>query len=429
MSAESPLARGPGGTWEPLDLAYLRDFATRVYIPILDHYFRPALIGAEKLPTEGPVILAANHSGNAFPHDAVVLDATLWRHDGLAPEKKLRTAFEKELTAVWWMRPFGLDNWWRRCGGVDMTFDNFDRSLARGDRVLYFPEGVPGIGKGFNRRYRLQRFSTSFALLAARRNVAVYPVYVVNAEWVHPFGYCVPALDRLMQRWLGVPFLPLPIGLLTLLFPWMFYLSFPARMTFVVGDRLDVAALAREAGITDFAARDRERWGEVAKRIRLHMQAELDRCVAQYGRRPWDVRSLTRELWKERRRLLALVPLGWPVTFVRHERNLRRAPARSRLRALLRDWDLLGYYLPLGWLALALTRSLRRPPCGYRGLPPEDAREQRGDFVWRLAERPLPARAGAASGAPAAPGEVEPEPIPAYRSALPAWPAPAPGPG
>lgn len=187
MDAPAPVK---GTSYEPLDLDYLREFAEQVYVPILDHYFRPRLVGGDKIPAEGPLILAANHSGNAFPHDAVVLDATLWRHDGLDPAKKLRSAYEKELTQVWWMRPFGLDNWWRRGGGVDMSFDNFDRQLARGDRVLYFPEGVPGIGKGFNRRYRLQRFSTSFVLLAARRNVPVYPVYVINGEWVHPFGYC-----------------------------------------------------------------------------------------------------------------------------------------------------------------------------------------------------------------------------------------------
>ena len=404
--------------YEPLDLEYLRGFADRVYVPILDHYFRATLVGAEKLPADGPAILAANHSGNAFPHDAVALDATLWRHDGLDPAKKVRTAFERELTLVWWMRPFGLDNWWRRCGGVDMSFDNFDRSLAHGDRVLYFPEGVPGIGKGFHRRYRLQRFSTSFVALAARRRLPVHPIYVINAEWVHPFGYCIPWLDRAMQRFLGVPFLPLPIGFFTFIFPWTFYLSFPAQLTFVVGDPIDVAAMVREEGISNLAVRDRDRLGRVAKRVRLHMQAELDRHVALYGRRPWNLRSLARELWKARRHFFALIPLGWPVAFTRQERDGRRPPARNRLHAWLRDWDLLGFYLPLGWLALALTRSLRRPPYGYRGLSRDEAKRQCGSFVWRLAEHPLPPRLAAA------PAETEPA-FARFPSEPPAWRQPA----
>jgi 1-acyl-sn-glycerol-3-phosphate acyltransferase len=414
-------ARADDAGYEPLDPAYLLEFATKVFVPILDHYFRPRLVGADKIPAEGPLILAANHSGNAFPHDAVVLDATLWRRDGLDPARKLRTAFEKELTRVWWMRPFGMDNWWRRCGGVDMTFDNLDRQLARGDRVVYFPEGVPGIGKGFNRRYRLQRFSTSFVLLAARRNVPVYPVYVINAEWVHPFGYCFRPLDRLMQRVFHVPFLPLPIGALAVIFPWMWYLSFPAQLTFVVGDPIDVAQLAREAGMTDLDGRDREPLNRVAERIRLWMQTELERHADAYGRRPWDVRSLARELWKARRRLLHILPLGWPLAFIRQDRDRQRLPARSRLHALLRDWDLAGFYLPFGWPLLSLTRALRRPPCGYRGLSRARAREIRGDFVWRLAERPLPPRPGAAR----ARAEPEPESIPAFPPAPPAWRQPA----
>jgi 1-acyl-sn-glycerol-3-phosphate acyltransferase len=413
-----PLTPKRDDRYEPMDLDYLRDMADKAYLPVLDHYFRARLVGAERIPAQGPAILAANHSGNAFPHDAIALDATLWRHDGLDPAKKLRTSYEKELTLVWWMRPFGLDNWWRRAGAVDMTFDNFDRQLAHGDRVLYFPEGVPGIGKGFGRRYQLQRFSTSFVLISARRNLPVYPVYVINAEWVHPFGYCVPLLDRIMQRVFHVPFLPLPVGLLAVLFPWMWYLSFPAQMTFVVGDPIDVPAMAREEGI-NLAVRDTERLSRVARRVRLHMQAELDRHVVQYGRRPWDVRSLTRELWRARGKLFTILPVGWPVAFVKHERDRRRPPARSRLHALLRDWDLVGFYLPLGWPLLSLTRAFRRPPYGYRGLSREAAREIRGEFAWRLAERPRPPLPAAVQA-----GE-EPAYEPALAPASQSWRQPA----
>jgi 1-acyl-sn-glycerol-3-phosphate acyltransferase len=404
------------GAYEPLDLVYMRDFAEKVYVPILDHWFRPKLIGAEKLPDRGPLILAANHSGNAFPHDAVVLDATLWRNDGLDPAKKLRTSFEKELTQVWWMRPFGLDNWWRRCGGVDMSFDNLDRQLARGHRVLYFPEGVPGIGKGFNRRYRLQRFSTSFVLIAARRKVPVIPVYLVNAEWVHPFGYTFPPLDRLMQRVFTVPFLPLPVGLLAVIFPWMWYLSFPSQMTFVVGHPIDVAAMAREEGV-DLTVRDREGLSRVAKRVRGLMQAELNVQVKAHGRRPWDLRSLARELWKARGHMLRCTPLGWPVAFVTQERNLRRSPARSRLHALLRDWDLLFFYLPFGWPLLSLARAFRRPPCGYRGLSRAAACATRGDFIWRLAAEPPVPQPDAVPAHAAS----EPDLVAALQPSPPAW--------
>jgi hypothetical protein len=84
-----------------------------------------------------------------------------------------------------------------------------------------------------------------------------------------------------------------------------------------------------------------------------------------------------------------VLPIGWPVTFLRQERDRRRAPARHRWHGWLRDWDLLFFYVPFGWPLLSLARAWRRPPYGYRGLTRDAARRQRGDFLWRLSERPL----------------------------------------
>jgi 1-acyl-sn-glycerol-3-phosphate acyltransferase len=382
----------PGPAHDPFDPDYCRGLVETVLGPIADRYFRVACIGAERIPRAGPVILAANHSGDALPHDAILLDATLWRRDGMDPHRKLRTVFEPELAFAWWMRPFGMEDFWRRCGGVDVTFDNFERLLLRGDRVLYFPEGVPGIGKGFDHRYQLQRFQTSFVLLAARHNVPVYPVYVINAEWIHPFGYTFRPLDWVMQRVFHVPFLPIPIGFLAVIFPWMWYLAFPAHLVFVVGEPLDVGALVREAGITDLAEPPRAGLRRVAGQIRRRMQAELDGLVAQHGNSPYDFRSLLRGLREAGRNVARILPIGWPVAFLRAERDRRRPPARSRLHAILRDWDLLGFYLPFGWPLLSLTRAFRRPPYGYRGMSRDAARDAQGCFLWRLSEHPLPAR-------------------------------------
>ncbi|MGE0351757.1 MAG: 1-acyl-sn-glycerol-3-phosphate acyltransferase [Gemmatimonadales bacterium] len=386
----------PAGAWEPFDPEYCRDLEREVLGPINDHYFRVQIFGAHKIPEKGPVILASNHSGNAFPYDAIALDSYLWRRDGMAPETKLRTVFEKELSQVWWMRPFGLDNFWRVGGGVDMTFDNFDRLLERGDRVLYFPEGVPGIGKGFGRRYQLQRFKTSFVLLAARHRTPIIPVYIINAEWVNPFNYTFRLLDRLMQKVFHVPFLPLPAGLVAILWPWAWYLALPARMIFVVGDPIDAAALLRAECVSDPDRPERAALDHVAMKIRHRMQAELTEYATLHGRRPFDARSLFRELRRCRHRFSRVLPTGWPLSFVRHARDRYRPAARNRLTALLRDWDLFFFYLPLGWPFLSLVRRFRRPPCGYRGLPKEQRDRRQGNFVWRLNERPLPPRPGAA---------------------------------
>jgi 1-acyl-sn-glycerol-3-phosphate acyltransferase len=393
----------PSPAHDPFDTGFSLRCIGKVLSPISEHYFRTELRGTDRIPREGPVILAANHSGNAFPHDGIYLDTELWRQDGFAPAAKFRTVYEAELSLVWWMRPFGLDNFWRRGGGVDMTFDNFERLIQRGDRILYFPEGVPGIGKGFNRRYQLQTFKTSFVLLAARHRVPVYPVHIINGEWIHPFGYTFPGLDHLMQRLFKVPFLPLPIGILAIILPWMWFMAFPAHLVIVIGEPIDVPRLAREEGITDFDRPDRGQLSRVAAKVRRQMQAELSELVAIHGRRPWDLASLWQELKKCRGQWGRLLPWGWPVAFIRTERNHLRPPARNRLHAILRDWDLIGFYLPFGWPILSLARAFRRPPCGYRGLTREEGQEQQGNFLWRLRDHPLPPREPRAPAPPPSP--------------------------
>lgn len=395
LPAERAAAPAPAPTSapsDPFDSEWARSLERKVLAPLTDGWFRAEIVGADRIPARGPLILASNHSGNAFPYDGIVLDAMLWRRDGMRDEAKIRTSYEYQLSLHWWLRPFGIADFWRRGGGVDMTFDNFDRLLTRGDRVLYFPEGVPGIGKGFNRRYQLQRFSTSFVLLAARHRTPVIPIHIINAEWVHPFGYTFRPLDWLMARLFGVPFLPLPIGLLAIVFPWIWYLAFPARLVFVVGEPLDVEAALRAEGIADGDHPSRTQLRRAADRIRHQMQRELDACVATHGRTRYGFRSLARALRAARPHRLRLTPLGWPLAFVQHERDRHRPPARSRLRALLRDWDLIAYYLPFGWPLLSLARAVRRPPYGLRGVSRRARRTAEGQYLWRLADRPLPGR-------------------------------------
>lgn len=378
--------------YDPFDVEYSRELVLRTLGPAARQYFRPRLIGAERLPARGPVILAANHSGNAFPYDAIMLDTTLWHSDGFVGSRKVRSLFEPALTQSWWMRPFGIDNFWRRGGGVDMTFDNFERLMQRGDRVVYFPEGVPGIGKGFNRRYRLQPFKTSFVVMAARHGAPVYPISIVNGEWIVPFGYTFTFLDRIMQRVFRVPFLPLPIGLLGVVFPFMWYFAFPAHLVFVVGRPMDVRAMMWEEGVTDFEAPPRAVARRVAERIRVVMQQELDAEVERHGRHPFDLGSLWKAVVGGTLSLGRVLPPAWTLTMVRQDRDRHRPPARNRVLSLLRDWDLLFFYIPFGWPLLSLARWLRRPPYGYRGLEPEERRDVQGRFLWRLSDRPLPPR-------------------------------------
>lgn len=360
---------------------YIRELDQKLLGDIFDPYFRGTLVDVDKLPDEGPLVLAANHSGNAFPYDGMLMDLLLWRHDGYDPQRKIRTVFEKQLALTWWMRPFGLDNFWRRAGGVDLTFENFDYLLKHRRRVAYFPEGVPGIGKGFNNRYQLQRFSSSFVMLAGKHDATIVPVYIINAEWSIPFSYTFKVVDRFMEKAFKVPFLPIPAAILGVTFPFMWYFSLPVRPIYVFGEPLSARDFLRAQGETDFTAPNIDKARAAAAAIRDLMQAKLDQLVAQYGKKPYDMGSFWRAMPKTPLKFLRLWPWSWPWVFLRYERNRRRP--RSFLN-LFRDWDILSYYLPLGWLPLWLTRKYRKPPYGLRGLDPREAKEQQGEYLWHL---------------------------------------------
>lgn len=123
------------------------------------------------------------------------------------------------------------------------------------------------------------------------------------------------------------------------------------------------------------------------------MQRELDASVKQYGTKRYDFLGLWRALRGARGIRWRALATGWPISFIKHERDRARPPARNRLHAILRDLDLVAFYLPFGWPLLSLARAFRRPPYGHRGVPRGEYALREGRFLWRLAERPLPPRA------------------------------------
>jgi len=379
---------------DPLDLDYIASLRVNVLDPIIDHWFRATLTGAETLPKTGPLILASNHSGNAFPHDALVLDALLWRQDNNVPERKFRSVYSPKLARTWLMRLFGIDNFWRRCGAVDMTYYNFRELIKHDERIVYYPEGIPGIAKGFNRRYQLQPFSRSFVVLAAEHNVPVYPVYTINAEWVNPTSFTIPWLDKIVDRYTGIPFFPIPAALIAILFPFFFYFGFPCKMKFFVGEPLPIDRWLQGLGWIRGTKPTRSQADKVAEMARIEMQGNMDDLVSEFGQKPYDFPDLIRSIRKIPGKAWPVIGPGWPYGFIRHERDLVRPAAPNRLHKWLRDADLIAYYLPLiGWPIIAALRWARKPPYGYRGLSKPEKRKRQGGYLWSLVQIPLLPRA------------------------------------
>jgi len=113
--------------------------------------------------------------------------------------------------------------------------------------------------------------------------------------------------------------------------------------------------------------------------------------VEEHGQNPYDMKSWFRQMRKLGfKDSIKYSPLGWPVVFLPHARNLERPEPRNKLHAILRDWDILAFYLPFGWFLLALLRKMRKPPYGYRGLSKKERRRREGTYLWLLKKRPIP---------------------------------------
>jgi len=173
--------------------------------PVIDLYWRTSWLGLDHVPSEGPAMLVANHAG-VIPVDALVMRlGVLERHPAhrhvrlLAADLALRVPFVSELT--------------RRLGSTLACDEDAMRLLARGDLLGVFPEGFKGVGKGWRKRYRLQRFGRGgFVATAIRAGVPIVPVAIVGSEEIYPMIGDV----RLLARLFGLPFFPI-----TPTFPWL----------------------------------------------------------------------------------------------------------------------------------------------------------------------------------------------------------------
>jgi 1-acyl-sn-glycerol-3-phosphate acyltransferase len=343
-------------------------------LQLLDRvWFRSELVGFENFPQRNnpdrPLIFASNHSGMAFPWDAIVALSHLFRHLPLTSTLSdlPRPLSAPLLSQTVLMNPYLVKDFWKKCGCVDATTLNFETMMYYQDHnLMLYPEGVPGIGKGFNRKYQLQRLATSMVRLALQHGTDIVPFYTINAEYLNPYAYSLDAVNRLTKK-IGIPFLPLTLLLLLVLVqPWAFYLAFPAKLVFVMGTRIRPSDLTDKT--TDELTRDD--YLELSERIRVQMQAEMDAAVAAHGQEPYRWGELWQRIKENWRFFPFFLPFAWPAVFTEFERLYVKEGRRNFrmkldqpgawLRMLWRNPLTLAYFIPLlGWIPLAIK--------GYRG--------------------------------------------------------------
>jgi 1-acyl-sn-glycerol-3-phosphate acyltransferase len=361
---------------EHFDLEYTRAIIKKVIIYLSRYYFRPVFIGFEKIPKRNnpdvPLIFASNHSGMAFPWDGIILASGIYELFDYGPDS-FRPLASPMLSESNLMNPYLHRNLWKIVGSVDASFLNFETMMLQNEHnLLIYPEGVPGIGKGFNHKYEFQRFSSSFITMSIKYRTDIVPVLTVNGEYINPFAYKWAWLNKLVNK-VGVPFFP--VGFISLLLPfqpWIFYMGFPAKLTYVCGQAIRPYEMTNKQ--IDQLTYDE--LVEIKEKVRADMQRQLKQAVANYGNKPYHFREFIKNNLLNLDKFPYSMPVGWPLLFEYFNRQWRKnkideKPLRlgflSTLKIIFQSPKQLFFYLPiLGWIPMLIQgiskKSENQPP-------------------------------------------------------------------
>lgn len=160
------------------------------------YWFRVECHGIENLPS-GRMLLVSNHGGQ-IPLDGVIIACAAILD--AKPPRFVRSMIERFISTL----PF-FSVWFPRVGQVLGSPENAKRLLEGGEALLVFPEGVKGISKTFDARYKLAPFGPGFMRLALETKSPIVPVAVIGAEEQYPSVTDFKKLSKM----LGVPALPL----------------------------------------------------------------------------------------------------------------------------------------------------------------------------------------------------------------------------
>ncbi len=166
---------------------------------IYSSYFRVISQGSEHIPSHGSAILAANHSGN-LPIDAMMLWNDAVRQT--SPPRVARGIADHFVPAL----PF-IGTLFARGGMVGGSAGNVRSLLDKGELLMIFPEGVPGIIKPWEKRYQLQTFRVGHAQMAIQHSCPIVPVGIIGAEEQLPSLFSSKRLGKIF----GIEAVPIPL--------------------------------------------------------------------------------------------------------------------------------------------------------------------------------------------------------------------------
>ncbi|MEZ0371485.1 MAG: lysophospholipid acyltransferase family protein [Candidatus Sericytochromatia bacterium] len=173
------------------------------------NYFRFKVRGANHIPSQGPTIFVANHSG------WVAIDALFMMmaiHDTAGPEFLPYIIVHDMLLKV----PL-VSDLLKDLGTIPADLLHYGREPLPPELnpIAIFPEGADGNSKPFWKAYHMQPWKTGFVRLAIQRRAQVVPVTIIGGEESVPVAQTLDAFKPLLGS-----VAPLPVSLMPLPSRW-----------------------------------------------------------------------------------------------------------------------------------------------------------------------------------------------------------------
>lgn len=195
------------------ELAY--ELLPRFLLDIMKKYLRVRLFGLRHVPSKGPFICIANHSG------FMGFDALMITHNLQQQKKRLPHIIAHKL---WFLSP-EISVPLKKLGLVPATYDNGLSLIEDGKPLLLFPEGEEGNFKPTKYRYRLRPFRRGFVRLALTTGAPIIPTIVIGAEETH----ITLSQLRWAKQLIGI-IVPVPLNLIPLPAKWQIHFLPPIHI-------------------------------------------------------------------------------------------------------------------------------------------------------------------------------------------------------
>ncbi len=262
--------RVPRSQYDQFEPNYQQAFRDEVVAPIVKYYFRAELQQVENLPQTSPVIVAMNHAGMCFPWDFLALAYLLGETRGWVVQPVAHVALFNHPWVIWWLPP----EWSQVLGGVRAEVDEFEAAISQKQIILYAPEGLRGPGKGWQKRYQLQTFDSSFMRLSDRYNIPISPVVCIGNESLHPWTINLKKLAKALK----LPFLPLSLLMFVfILFPSMGVWAMRSRLRYFVQPSQLLSTIDTEQKTS--SRKERVTTYHHAQKLRENMQAAITQLL------------------------------------------------------------------------------------------------------------------------------------------------------